>query len=119
MPMSSAAAIISSAGGQSEEHTDLGGGAPSGGFSIRPAVPVGHLPPRSGRGRLPPYLGRDGALLHKAGLVHDRHPAVGARVFGDVGADVVVDGVGVPAGSMTRSRSRTGVLGAGSPIGAG
>ncbi len=56
----------------------------------------GHLPPRSGRGGLPLHTHRGLALLHKAGLVDHENGAVGARV--------VADGIGVPAGVARQAR---------------
>lgn len=37
------------------------------------------------------------ALLHKAGLVHHEDAVVGTEVVDGVGADIVAEGVGVPA----------------------
>jgi hypothetical protein len=51
-----------------------------------------------GAGVLPLHARRGPALLHKAGLVHDQNTAVGAEVVGGMGAQVVADGIGIPAG---------------------
>jgi hypothetical protein len=54
------------------------------------------------------FAGRGVARLHKTGLVHDQHSAVGAEVIGNVGANVVADGVGVPAGVAQQALHRPG-----------
>ncbi len=47
-------------------------------------------------------------FFQEAGLVHDQDTAVGAGVFGGVGAQVVADGIGVPAGIAQQALHRSG-----------
>jgi hypothetical protein len=48
------------------------------------------------------------ALLHEAGLVDDKDTAVGAQVFDGIGAEVVADGIRVPAGVAQQALCRPG-----------
>jgi hypothetical protein len=52
--------------------------------------------------------GRDEDRLHEACLVHDQDTTVGAEVFGSVGADIVADRIGVPAGFPKQALHRPG-----------
>jgi hypothetical protein len=79
----------SPAGGQGEEHADLG-----------------ILDASCGAGVLPLHSCRGPALLQEAGLVDDENAAVGAEVFGGVGTQIVADGIGVPAGAAQQALHR-------------
>lgn len=78
-------------GGQRKEHADL-------------AV----LDASCGAGVLPLRPRRGPALLHEAGLIDDQNTAVGAEVADGVGAQVVTDGIGVPAGVAQQALHRPG-----------
>lgn len=79
------------AGGQGEEHADLG-----------------VLDASRGAGVLPLHPCRGLALLEEAGLVHDQDTVLDAEVFGGVGAYLVADRIGVPAGLAQQTLHRPG-----------